>query len=1724
MKTWLTKIIGKEQKSPLAGEVESVPPQADAEQMIPTDVGQTVLASTPDDPHAIPAAEAQVAAEWKVGDVILDLYEVKHIYEGGGMGLVYRVHHRGWNTDLAVKSPRSDYFSTEAQKENFTRECETWIKLGLHPHIVSCHYVRTMGGIPRVFAEYVEGGSLKEWIDSRRLYECGPQDALKRIFDIAIQMAWGLHYAHETGLIHQDVKPANVLMLPDGMAKISDFGLAKARAAAGEPVAVGVGRSIVVSSGGMTPAYCSPEQANKQHLSRKTDIWSWAISVMEMFVGEVCWQSGAAAPEVLKRMSEVRVEGVGVPEPPPALMQLLEQCLNMEPGSRPESFIAIASALISIYNAVVGEEYVRTLTQGVGMRADGLNNRALSLLDLGRSEESVAVFEQALEVEPGHPESLYNRGLLTWRRGKITDKALLDSIHAATAGTDRSQRGNYLKGLVNLERGDATKAVECLKSACAEGEPSLELRTTLEQAEALAAEPPQSRSFDGHTKAVTSLAFTGDGRFILSGSDDTTLRLWEASSGRCIRVFESQKLEVKAVAVSSDGRWAISGAHNEHQQKERENTLCLWETSSGRMVRSFDGHTANVHALAISADGRRMLVGSWNEETSEGCALANFAKDPLRKGSSGLAIMLAEHERKVKSGYYIRALRLWDIESGRCVRNFDQPPGNVDCVALSPNGQWAFGGIEKYKHYGDGSVRQWDVSSGRCVRVMEGHSDGTGCLALSSDGRWLVSGGGDAALRLWDVASGGCIRVLEGHRGKVGTVAISPDDRLVLSSSGDSTVRLWEVATGRCLRTFEESSVKAFSRDGRWAVAAGSKALRMWELPTERRSPWVMVRPVSSRAQLLEAARYNAALRRGQSLAKNQEWDGAASAAKDAMRCVGYSRAREASNLLREANLRGQRTELREVIARIIPTSQSISSAALSHDGRWAVSCSGPHVYLWDLAEARCVRTFEGHKNIVHEVCLSGDGRIAASSSGVMTNSRRTNLPQGIKEIQVNTGFIVSDDTVRIWDTHTGSCLQVLKGHDGIVSTVALSMDGRWALSGSSDNTVKLWDVATGACLRTFEGHRNPLASVCLSSDGRLALSAGNNNALRLWDVATGRCLGSFEGHSNVTRMDQDKARAFEMFGYVSETVQSVCLSSDYRLALSGSSDNTLKLWETATGRCVRTFEGHKGAVRSVTLSADGRFAVSGSGDHTIRIWDTATGACLRTLEGHEASVNSVALSPDGRFVLSGGADNTLRLWELDWQFKFPQVREWDEGALSYLIVFLTQHCPLGDDGLTRGGRPVWTDEDFEGLLTDLQFRGYGWLRPEGARRQLEKMTADWQGPPPLTAVSTVSQPKLLSKSTLPPTDKPELVGVAGQREADIVQALPGKKSEITKTNNRVSTLIRAALIWIMAWNRSALRMASQEGNLDLVQALLAKGANVNARRKDGATALMMASEKGHLAVMQVLLDKGAEVNAKTDKGVTALNLASFKGRLDVVQALLDEKVELNGKTNTGATALTDASEHGHREVVQALLAHGADIDARLNTGSTALYLASQNGHYGVVQALLDKGVDLNAKAKDGSTALIPAAQNGHLKVVQALLDKGAEINTKADGGISALIPAAQNDHGEVVQLLLTKGADVNAKMDNGQTALIVAANHGHINVVQELLEKQADVNAKMNAGWTALIIASLNGHREVVRALLAEGAEVNAKTNEGATALSVASQKGHLEVRAILLEAGAKP
>ncbi len=372
------------------------------------------------------------------------------------------------------------------------------------------------------------------------------------------------------------------------------------------------------------------------------------------------------------------------------------------------------------------------------------------------------------------------------------------------------------------------------------------------------------------------------------------------------------------------------------------------------------------------------------------------------------------------------------------------------------------------------------------------------------------------------------------------------------------------------------------------------------------------------------------------------------------------SEAAEAWRILRDS---GSEAELEAFVKRFGETVYGdFARARLDDVKRTKIAAAKPTVeeakpapaQHYEDAAQRLVRTFTGHTKSVQSVAFSPDGRTALSGSW--------------------------DKTAKLWDIATGRQLRSFAGHSRDVWAVAISSDGRTALSGSWDNTLKLWDIASGRELRSFIGHKNGINSVVFSPDGRTALSGSLDSTLKLWEIASGRELRTFTGHGSgdasvaissdgrlalSSGCDEEKkvdgfsacskgalklwdtasGRALRSFIGHTSKVNSVAFSPDGSFALSGSQDNTLKLWDIASGRELRSFAGHTDNVYSVAFSPDGRFALSGGHPGTLKLWDIASGRQLRSFDGHKYGVYSVAFSPDGRFALSGSGDNTLKLW-----------------------------------------------------------------------------------------------------------------------------------------------------------------------------------------------------------------------------------------------------------------------------------------------------------------------------------------------------------------------------------------------------------------------------------------------------------------------------------------------
>ncbi len=364
----------------------------------------------------------QTSSGYSIGDSILNLYEVKSNPYIGGMGSVVRVHHSTWNVDLAMKQPRAELWD-KAKKEMFTKECESWISLGLHPNIVTCYYVRNIDGIPSVFSEWMDSGSLKDLIQSKQLYQGTENAKLFRIIDIMIQSACGLAYAHSQKLIHQDVKPANILCGKDGSVKIADFGLANVKKLSYSYNSKVANATTLAENGGYTLLYCSPEQMKGHPVSMRTDIWSWAVTALEMMVGGCKWTNGPLAGYAYTSYLDHAVVKI-IPE----IKLLLSRCFKENENERPHDFKEIINELKKIYHKASGSAYVRDSIFESKQSVEFLNNKALSYLDLGKTNDADRTWQEALSMDPLNPDVNYNYTLYRWRCGKITDKEAISTL------------------------------------------------------------------------------------------------------------------------------------------------------------------------------------------------------------------------------------------------------------------------------------------------------------------------------------------------------------------------------------------------------------------------------------------------------------------------------------------------------------------------------------------------------------------------------------------------------------------------------------------------------------------------------------------------------------------------------------------------------------------------------------------------------------------------------------------------------------------------------------------------------------------------------------------------------------------------------------------------------------------------------------------------------------------------------------------------------------------------------------------------------------------------------------------------------------------------------------------------------------------------------------------------------------------------------------------------
>jgi small GTP-binding protein len=269
-------------------------------------------------------------------------------------------------------------------------------------------------------------------------------------------------------------------------------------------------------------------------------------------------------------------------------------------------------------------------------------------------------------------------------------------------------------------------------------------------------------------------------------------------------------------------------------------------------------------------------------------------------------------------------------------------------------------------------------------------------------------------------------------------------------------------------------------------------------------------------------------------------------------------------------------------------------------------------------------RTLEGQGRPVWSVAFDPQGSTLASGGG--------------------------DNTVKLWEVHSGKLLRMLVGHERQVFSVAFDPRGETLASAGIDHTVKVWDADSGKLFRTLK-ERHWVISVAFAPQDSTLASGNDDGTVSLWEVGSGKLLRTLKANA--------------------PTVVSVAFDPRGSMLANGNSSGTVQLWEAQSGKLLRTLEGHRYGANSVAFDPQGSTLASGGGDNTVKLWEVHSGKLLRTLEEHTGTVTRVAFSPDRRLLASMSHDNTIRLrscqtWETLAVIRALTNTEWPISALAF--------------------------------------------------------------------------------------------------------------------------------------------------------------------------------------------------------------------------------------------------------------------------------------------------------------------------------------------------------------------------------------------------------------------------------------------------------------------------
>ena len=930
----------------------------------------------------------------------------------GGFGEVWRAHHKTLKEDRVFKfcfhADRVRSLRREVALFRLLRQ-----KVGDHPNIVRIHDVYFEDPPYYIVMEHVHAKDLVRWCDEKGGVRNVPFETRIRI---VIEVAEALQAAHESGVIHRDVKPTNILVsghgeTPDDVqVKLTDFGIGEVlpEQLSGLLTTAGftdVGLQTELSSRTGTRVYMAPEILAGRTSTPKSDLYSLGVVLYQLTIEDL-------AQPVTTDWNQ-RVDD-------PVIAEDISRCFAGNPESRFSSVAELARNLRRLpeRRAKMEEEREARAAAEEAKRQQTLERQRetrkasylASIVQAARNVRDLR-FSEARELLASCPAERR-----CWEWGRLQYECNLDRMTLkeddaspmicitvspdgrllATGGESRTViLWDFVTGSEVLRLPTQHERVDSVcfhpdgeRIAVGTGDGSLSLWNLKTAGELFRVEK--------HTSLVDSLAFSRDGQRLASGSWDGSARIWKVETGQSLEAFEAHSPlrvifneEGQCLALGTlDGRahiWDVGKGEQRSVLKGsfpgfgilaaafspdarlvttggRDGTARVWDVATGEERLHVKGHRETVRALAFDRDSKRLITGSadrtarvWNLEAGHEHIALNGHGDSVNCVAFG-----PDSSQPVTAGAD-GAARVWGVETCNTCTRLERFDSNVWSVAFSPDGKRLATGSGEgvWDAEGDNTARIWDLASREEILTLDGHTSNVWSVAFHPLGGHLLTASADQTAKVWDLQNGQSLKTLKGHEGFVLAAAFSPDGNLACTTSRDATARLWDWKAGSETRVLQRHSGPvsdlAFHPQGEILVTGSwDKTAKIWEVGTGQE-----IRTLSGHTDSVEAV-------------------------------------------------------------------------AIGPDGsKVATGGKDNSIRIWDLKTGEWVHSAFESPSSITSIAFSPDGRRILAGCG--------------------------DNTAKIWDVESGKVLLSLIGHDSFVVSVAFSPDGRLVATGGCDRTAILW-------------------------------------------------------------------------------------------------------------------------------------------------------------------------------------------------------------------------------------------------------------------------------------------------------------------------------------------------------------------------------------------------------------------------------------------------------------------------------------------------------------------------------------------------------------------------------------------------------------------------------------------------------------------------------------------